>query len=517
MRYVEINARNYWWTEIDDFRQNFYKERANNEFVKKWIDTTLKRYIINEAEARLVSQNYIDNYIDKKEIPEYVKIGVKNQNLYKNALLRFNVEHAIDYLNTLPPRPIKMSVEQVREAVKKWDEQKVKVNGLGKIKALMKVGSLTWYELQDSDALKYESQYMNHCVGKDGTSYADSVESGETQIYSLRDSKNIPHITIEVTGNELIQCKGNSNKPFKEIYKEPVIKFLNSKFFDNVKKSDSSKDLINNDIYIHDSIAYSFENLPEDYEWDAKSFSMAYNNGHKFNKVTIKGNDTVYLKVIHDKLKISCYSLSIRNSNKGSLELDCTDVHINDFEGNISGKTTILVLDNSKVHLDCFVKNLNLFNSKISGKINNELEGVQANKSEILCNIVINNTQGDSDCNYWKQSCIKSVEIKRLQALNIKESKIDKLKINKLSELEILGCKNFKMPDNIRLYYLYTFNSNITYGKKTIIENFHSYKCTYALPKDISIIKSLKSSNENKAYNDFKFLKNYDKLNKFVD
>jgi hypothetical protein len=49
------------------------------------------------------------------------------------------------------------------------------------------------------DALKYEGDTMGHCVG----SYCSDVISGETRIYSLRDSKGEPHVTIEVQPKQI--------------------------------------------------------------------------------------------------------------------------------------------------------------------------------------------------------------------------------------------------------------------------------------------------------------------------
>lgn len=45
-----------------------------------------------------------------------------------------------------------------------------------------------------ADALKYEGDTMGHCVG----GYCDDVASGRSRIYSLRDAKGQPHVTIEV-------------------------------------------------------------------------------------------------------------------------------------------------------------------------------------------------------------------------------------------------------------------------------------------------------------------------------
>ena len=45
-----------------------------------------------------------------------------------------------------------------------------------------------------ADALKYEGETMGHCVG----GYCPDVAQGKSRIYSLRDSKGAPHVTIEV-------------------------------------------------------------------------------------------------------------------------------------------------------------------------------------------------------------------------------------------------------------------------------------------------------------------------------
>lgn len=44
------------------------------------------------------------------------------------------------------------------------------------------------------DALKYEGETMGHCVG----GYCEEVAAGQSRIYSLRDKKGQPHVTIEV-------------------------------------------------------------------------------------------------------------------------------------------------------------------------------------------------------------------------------------------------------------------------------------------------------------------------------
>ena len=54
------------------------------------------------------------------------------------------------------------------------------------------------FELQS--ALKYEGDTMGHCVG----SYCKDVTEGTTRIYSLRDAKGEPHVTIEVRKDDYL-------------------------------------------------------------------------------------------------------------------------------------------------------------------------------------------------------------------------------------------------------------------------------------------------------------------------
>lgn len=49
-----------------------------------------------------------------------------------------------------------------------------------------------------SQQLKYEGDTMGHCVG----GYCDDVQSGKSRIFSLRDAKGEPHVTVETSPRE---------------------------------------------------------------------------------------------------------------------------------------------------------------------------------------------------------------------------------------------------------------------------------------------------------------------------
>jgi len=74
--------------------------------------------------------------------------------------------------------------------------------------------------------LQYEGDTMGHCVG----GYCDDVLSGTARIFSLRDAKGEPHVTIEVAptdiGDVIQQIKGKQNLPPKDEYLPFVQDFI---------------------------------------------------------------------------------------------------------------------------------------------------------------------------------------------------------------------------------------------------------------------------------------------------
>ena len=61
------------------------------------------------------------------------------------------------------------------------------------------------------EALKYEGATMGHCVG----GYCDDVRDGKSKIYSLRDAKGEPHVTIETSPSQK-QLRKEDLLPYKE-------------------------------------------------------------------------------------------------------------------------------------------------------------------------------------------------------------------------------------------------------------------------------------------------------------
>lgn len=86
--------------------------------------------------------------------------------------------------------PRAKSVEDLSPEQMSWYDEYVH-GGVSPEKALQEASKRAQKTL--ADALKYEGDTMGHCVG----GYCDEVASGKSRIFSLRDAKGQPHVTIE--------------------------------------------------------------------------------------------------------------------------------------------------------------------------------------------------------------------------------------------------------------------------------------------------------------------------------
>jgi hypothetical protein len=84
----------------------------------------------------------------------------------------------------------------------------------------------TVQQLETSEQLDDEGEAMQHCVG----GYCEQVEHGAVEIFSLRDPKGRPHVTIEFDPglNIVKQVRGKQNADPTPEYQERVDKFLAS-------------------------------------------------------------------------------------------------------------------------------------------------------------------------------------------------------------------------------------------------------------------------------------------------
>jgi hypothetical protein len=94
-------------------------------------------------------------------------------------------------------------------------------------------------------ATKYEGDLMRHCVG--GSGHCDPLLNDEVEIYSLRDAKGEPHVTIEVS---TAPSAPNFYFKNKELLESPKFKKAHSYINDS---ADGQQDYVNRVVYLLES------------------------------------------------------------------------------------------------------------------------------------------------------------------------------------------------------------------------------------------------------------------------
>ncbi|MBU6232350.1 PcfJ domain-containing protein [Patescibacteria group bacterium] len=89
----------------------------------------------------------------------------------------------------------KMNFDEFEEWFQDWKRENRESESQGEVVYQYHDG-WTMQRLTSPESLQYEGDEMGHCVG----GYANRTDTGQSIIYSLRDPKGLPHVTIEVEG-----------------------------------------------------------------------------------------------------------------------------------------------------------------------------------------------------------------------------------------------------------------------------------------------------------------------------
>jgi len=162
---------------------------------------------------------------------------------YDNGMAWHELKEPLDTANTLP-EGFKVEKHPTKDAFLVRDKQGVDVGAAGKTpEEAIESFNTPHYTLDK--ALKEEGDLMGHCVG----GYTNEVANLDSRIFTLRDAKGKPHVTIETNparnttteGNSpndpvhIMQIKGKSNKEVSPKYRAEVIDFLNHHPFTEIE------------------------------------------------------------------------------------------------------------------------------------------------------------------------------------------------------------------------------------------------------------------------------------------
>jgi hypothetical protein len=215
--------------------------RAIHPQVKNWVMTVARNYIVNLTDSEVESEYEVYTPKRKKgvysdmpepdQLPSWAQAAIgRGDDLHffnpaqpRRRQLWQTVENIVDWFNTFPKddpainRLDRISFKQAQGQANTWRKE-IDKNPWQHIKDRPQVykeygDGMKWVKMSSDMHLKREGQLMGHCIG--GGSYTSGMRAGTSEFFSLRDSQNNPHITVEtrVRGDvhEVYQMKGKQN------------------------------------------------------------------------------------------------------------------------------------------------------------------------------------------------------------------------------------------------------------------------------------------------------------------
>lgn len=240
-------------------------------------DWFLKQYISAIKNDEVDLKSSIRNHEYKEGEPEWMnKPDIMDFNGTLPEDVVDEIIHTVDYFATLEPNDLRKIYKEpyrvIKQKVQEWDrelasaskdsdkedEDKKKLVLDKDYKVIKQVGGMKWVKLLTPESKTVEGSSMGHCVGRGGYEKAD--------IYSLWDSKNRSHVTIEANDSRktISQVKGKQNREPVEKYIPISIEFVANAMMQGYKVLGDGENIgmvkYNNDYHFDD-----LSTLPEKY------------------------------------------------------------------------------------------------------------------------------------------------------------------------------------------------------------------------------------------------------------
>ena len=219
---------------IDEIINKKKVSNTLNSHLYNWLNHNLKNYLLSNHNTEKITD--ISNL--KNEL--WVIHGFKNNTLSNVLLdteLRNQVEHIVDYYLFINPKKSlnKVSFFDALHKSISWSNshKKVKDDPSGIEKFLNFDDGFSIVKIKSDQAIDYESSQMNHCLS---LTYKESIKNNQKQVFSIRDSKNVPHVTIllDNSTNNITEVKGNSNTIVKIEYQKYLVNLFNNLSFQSI-------------------------------------------------------------------------------------------------------------------------------------------------------------------------------------------------------------------------------------------------------------------------------------------
>lgn len=236
------------------------------EQIKKWLDSNYNNFL---KKNQPLDQSVLDHIVDW--------MNSKEGESYLQRIDRVSVPAAIDLSK-------KWTILLNKKHEKKISSIK-KQEGTDLIKSFENHYKIV--KLNSKESFQFEGKSMGHCV----SSYYD--QDPDIEIYSLRDTENNPHCTIEFNkkSRSINQIKGKGNLEVLKKYHKYIASFLNEFEFEKIYSYDLKNIqsiYFGNYIFLNDEIPLTLE-IKKDFKIELVNYQ------HTFDSLIING-DAEFLK-----------------------------------------------------------------------------------------------------------------------------------------------------------------------------------------------------------------------------
>jgi hypothetical protein len=229
-----------------------FAQRVARPEAKQWCGKNLRNFLLREPQlCRCIEPDEIRTIYDAqhRELPHWIHQAIEQDRVlhwfdpganevwddagdFVQAL-----HNVVDWIRALPEADRrwrqfhKISVPEAIAAARAWHRSLAKRTAAdwpedwSGISTVYRFDDgMKFVKLSSAASLEREGQMMGHCVA----GYASAVVSGVSTIYSLRDIRNRPHVTIELVAGHLRQLQGRANSFPAEKWRPYIRAFVRS-------------------------------------------------------------------------------------------------------------------------------------------------------------------------------------------------------------------------------------------------------------------------------------------------
>jgi hypothetical protein len=201
--------------EIITIHHHHFREYRYMNFPKRDVKETLKE-CINRINEECWIKDWLLNQLEKSK-----ELGKQDDNTMLQERLWWKYSDVIDYMKwasenvwRFKEKIYKINYFVMMEKHDKWLKTTKKGNPKDFQYFCDAEEERVWGRILTPEGLDYEGYKMQHCVGR------GSYDDFHSEIFSLRNKKNIPFVTVEYKNEKIIQIRAQNNNHAGEYQKD---------------------------------------------------------------------------------------------------------------------------------------------------------------------------------------------------------------------------------------------------------------------------------------------------------